>query len=169
MPPPPRPPELVRISERAMAREPRDRFASVADLVDELRHFSHGGGPPSIRVAAGATIIAEGETSDAVFLIQSGRCEAYVTREGRRQRLEELVPGDSFGEGALLASARRLVGVAALTDAALLRVPTGILQHELNALSPWVRILLKALVRRTRALRKHEIDGVLSRRRWRLW
>ncbi len=164
---PPRPAELIRIIDRAMARDPADRYPGVEDLASDLRRFLHGGDPASVRVAAGTTIIAEGESADAAFFIQSGRCEVFVTKGGSRTRIEELVAGDCFGEGALLASARRLVGVATLTDTVILKIPAELLKHEMTMVRPWVRSLLKGLAGRVRSLREHQIGGVRTRRWWR--
>lgn len=165
----PRPLELIRVVQRAMARDPGERYASVEDLAADLRRFLHGGASPVVRVAAGTTIIAEGQAADSMFMIQSGRCETFVADGDRRVRLGELAEGDFFGEGALLAAERRLVGVAALTDVVLLEVPAATLSQELGALRPWVRSLLRELVRRTRSMQQREIGRASGRRRWRLW
>jgi len=162
----PRPAELIRIAERAMAGSPGQRYQGVEEMAGELEQFLRGGAPPCVPVAAGATIVAEGEAADAVYLIQSGECEAFVTRGGRRVRLEKLQEGDFFGEGALLPRARRLVGVVALTDVTLLRVSGTILAHELGAQRPWVRVLLKGLARRARSHREHEVRATPGARRW---
>lgn len=162
----PRPVELLRILERAMSWSPGQRYQSVEDMAAELKQFLRGGAPPSLRFAAGATIVGEGETADAVYVIESGRCEVYVTRPGGRTRLEELGPGELFGEGALLPLSRRLVGVAALTDVVLLRVPATLLDHELGAQRPWLGALLKALARRVRSHRERELGRARPGKRW---
>ena len=65
-----------------------------------------------VRVAAGKTLISEGETGHEFFVILSGT--AKVTRRGRK--IATLGPGDAFGELALLEKAPRNASVVAETD-----------------------------------------------------
>lgn len=165
----PRPAELVAIIERALAWSPGQRYQSVEEMADELKRVLRGGAPPSVRFEAGAIIVAEGETADAAYLVESGQCEVFVTRGGRRVRLEQLEVGDLFGEGALLPLTRRLVGVAAVTAVTLLRVPGTMLDHEFGSRRPWVSALIKGLARRARTHRERELRARPGRRWWRPW
>lgn len=63
-------------------------------------------------VAAGAPVTSEGGPGDAFFVIESGEAEVAVegTPRGR------LVPGDYFGEIALLLGSNRTATVTAVTD-----------------------------------------------------
>ncbi len=68
----PRPFELIRIVERAMARDPADRHVRVEDLAGDLRRFLHGGGGPALRVAVVALQVAiapSGEALGAAVLV----------------------------------------------------------------------------------------------------
>lgn len=78
--------------------------ATTQDLVDGLL--------TPIRVRAGRALIAEGSVGREFFVIAEGRAE--VRRDG--QVMNELGPGDYFGELALLGSARRTASVVAVTD-----------------------------------------------------
>lgn len=75
-----------------------------------------------IRVARDQVIIRQGAQGDHYYLIESGR--AAVAREvaGASLPLAELVPGDAFGEEALLASASRNATVTMKSDGVLLRL-----------------------------------------------
>jgi hypothetical protein len=70
----------------------------------------------SVSVAAGATILAEGDTSDRFYLIVSGAVD--VTKDGRLLRIEH--PGDFFGEIGLLRDVPRTATIGALEATELL-------------------------------------------------
>jgi MFS family permease len=69
-------------------------------------------------VAAGTDVFRKGDPGDEFYVIESGR--AAVIDDGHQVR--ELVPGDAFGEIALLRSAPRTATVHALEDTALAAV-----------------------------------------------
>ena len=73
---------------------------------------------------AGETIIKQGEEGDFFYVTVSGRCS--VTRETPLNRdgikLAELVPGDTFGEEALISEAKRNATISALPDVVLMRL-----------------------------------------------
>jgi CRP-like cAMP-binding protein len=76
---------------------------------DELRKLSRR--TTDIPIAAGHTLVKEGERGLEFFVIVSGR--AKVSRKGRK--VGELGPGEFFGELALLIDAGRNATVTALT------------------------------------------------------
>jgi CRP/FNR family transcriptional regulator, cyclic AMP receptor protein len=64
----------------------------------------------------GATVVAEGERGDRLYLIESGRAEVSTPGATNTVTLAQLDPGDMFGEIALLAPSRkRQATVTALT------------------------------------------------------
>ena len=73
---------------------------------------------------AGETVISQGQDGDYFYVIVSGKC--LVTRETPLNRtglkLAELGTGDTFGEEALLAVAKRNATVSMLTDGVLMRL-----------------------------------------------
>jgi CRP-like cAMP-binding protein len=73
---------------------------------------------------AGEVVIKQGDEGDYFYIIVSGRC--VVTRETPLNRdgikLAELSVGDTFGEEALIAEAKRNATVTMLTDGVLMRL-----------------------------------------------
>jgi len=146
----PQPPELCRITMRALATRPADRYASVVELQGELEQFMRGGGWLETRsYEPGAQIIREGDDADEAFIIVSGTCEAYRTVRGKRTALQRMGPGQIFGETVLLTGRKRQASVSAV-DAVTLKVIT---RHALDcelAGSAWVKTFVTVLAERFR-------------------
>jgi len=73
---------------------------------------------------AGEVVIKQGEEGDFFYIIVQGKCtvtrETPMSREGIK--LAELGVGDTFGEEALIAEAKRNATVTMLTDGVLMRL-----------------------------------------------
>ncbi len=90
---------------------PAEHYGRLRDLCDEVR-FDFGD-----------IIVRQGEAADAFFVLVSGR--ARVLKEsagGGETSLNRLVPGDEFGEGALLSGGVRGATVRASTTVEALRL-----------------------------------------------
>jgi uncharacterized protein len=83
---------------------PRESLGLIAPLLEE------------ITVAAGETVIERGEMDDAMYIIESGR---MIVHDGERE-LNNLGPGDVFGEMAVLDPEPRSASVTALEASVLL-------------------------------------------------
>lgn len=73
-------------------------------------------------VAAGETIVRQGEAADGYYVILSGEAEVWQADEetGAPALVNRLVDGDSFGEEALLADCSRTASVTMTTPGCLL-------------------------------------------------
>ena len=100
-----------------MAREQAITFL-LAERADE-------GGVEFRRVAAGETIVAEGDTAAAFYIVRLGTVKVFTTSGGGEQVLRLLTAGDYFGEAALLSDrpGLRTASVAALDPVEVVRVP----------------------------------------------
>lgn len=90
---------------------------------------------------AGEVIIKQGDEGDYFYAIVSGKCvvtrETPLNKEGIK--LAELGVGDTFGEEALIAEAKRNATVAMLTDGALMRLNKSDFRELMNEpLLQWV-------------------------------
>ncbi len=74
------------------------------------------------RYAPGQPVISQGEIGDSFFIIKEGRLDVLVTREGQKNKVAELGPGEYFGEIALLLDVPRTADVVARTECLVLRL-----------------------------------------------
>ena len=101
--------------------------------------------------AFGDWIVREGAAADAWYVLVSGRARVVKSGpDGRELALNRLLPGEAFGESALLDGGVRQAGVRASTAVEVLRLPSRYVQ-ALVAEFPALRDAL-ALLARWRAL-----------------
>jgi predicted acylesterase/phospholipase RssA/CRP-like cAMP-binding protein len=94
----------------------KTRFEEGDALLDELevRHL-----------AGGEWLMQQGDPGDALFFLVRGRLQAWAKDAQGHHRgrfLNEIVPGDSVGELAMLTGAPRAVGIQAIRDSLLIRL-----------------------------------------------
>lgn len=145
--------ELERIVLRAMAPAPKDRYASVAALKDDVVKFMRGGAEfPRRSFAAGEAIVREGEPGEAAYIIVDGHCDIMKSS----QVVQRLGPGAVFGEMAILTRGPRTATVIAAEPTTVLVVTSAVLEQEMAALKPWMATLLESLAHRFRDADKAE-------------
>lgn len=143
------PPLLCRIAMRALAEKVEDRYRSVAELKREVEAFLRGGGWfAEQHFPAGATIIVEGDSADAAYIITEGRCALHKRAErGESRFVCELGPGEVFGEAAIFTSSPRTGTITAQTDVTALVVTRAALERELDR-SLWLGAFVRAIAQR---------------------
>jgi len=77
-----------------------------------------------LEMNVGDTVIKQGDVGDHYYIIQEGRCEVTRSPESSNKeiKLAELKAGDSFGEEALLADAKRNASITMLSDGILMQL-----------------------------------------------
>ena len=146
------PPRLCEIAMRALAANPADRHASVADLTRDLRDFLDGGGAwlATRRFEAGEALLREGEAPGVAYLLTEGRVQVHREGPRGRERVRSIGPGEIVGEMALVTGRPRSASAVA-TEAGEARVITrAAWTGELS--TEWSRALVIALADRFHAL-----------------
>jgi serine/threonine protein kinase len=145
------PPALCRVAEKAMARKPEDRYASILEMKHELETFVNGGYQlPTRTYPANTPIIAERGHGDEVFIIEKGSCRVSKKIGGTERVLREMGPGGVFGETAALAGGVRTATVTAIDEVTVRVVSKKILDEYLGP-DTWIGALVVALAHRFRA------------------
>jgi CRP-like cAMP-binding protein len=73
--------------------------------------------------ATGQVLLKEGDSSDFVLLVLSGKLEVFVERDGQHLVLTDASPGTILGELAMLCGTPRSASVQAKEDSAVLEWP----------------------------------------------
>jgi serine/threonine-protein kinase len=119
-------------------------LASLAEPADDAAAFG-----PRVSFPAGTTIIAEGRSVDAGYVVLNGRC-VESRGGGGTERTRQIEAGDAFGELAVLSGSPgqpSAVTVRAATDVELLVVRSESVSTEL-ASSSWMGPFMRALAKR---------------------
>lgn len=76
-----------------------------------------------LRVGAGEVVVEQGDDGDALFVVREGGVRVERREGDNRRTLDELGPGEIFGEIALLAGVARTATVITTAETMLLRLP----------------------------------------------
>jgi serine/threonine-protein kinase len=126
---------------------PQSAVGSILDLPPVQRFLRGGAFFVQKTFAAGATIVREGEPSDAAYIVTKGNCEAFRTVDGRRVVLRRIGPGEVFGDIAAFTREPRVATVVALDEVKAAVVARDVLEQELDS---WLGALVSAIVGRFR-------------------
>lgn len=148
---------LSRIAMKAMARDPAQRYQSVAEMRRDVERYLRGTDRFQTRVyAPGERIVVEGEPGDCAFIITAGKCVAYKTVMGTRMVLREMTAGEVFGETAVFTARSRTATVEAVDETTVMVVTRESIGEQLGA-NAWLGAFVRALAQRFR-----EIDERLT-------
>jgi MFS family permease len=113
------------------------RVAALAPVVDELRATALFALAPyatverlaaaatAVEVRSGSVVVREGDPSDFVYVVASGRLAVSVRAGDHRREVIELGARDWFGEIGVLGATERTATVRVVADARLWRIPAG--------------------------------------------
>ncbi len=145
---------------RVVDREAAARLVELAPRIEMLRRlgiFADASRPGLESLAAsaetqhlppGTTIVEEGETSDALYVITEGQVDVSAQGElPAPEHLRTLGPGEYFGEIGLLAHGPRTATVRATTDVVVERIPGEDFLAALNETRPTAAFMEVARMR----------------------
>lgn len=100
-----------------------------------------------------AILINEGDRSDSLYVIESGKVKVFVSdEEGREMILNILAPGDYFGELALIDDAPRSASVMTLQPTKLVMISRADFQQCLRDSPEMAYNLIRNMAQRIRGL-----------------
>ena len=106
----------------------------------------------------GDTIVKEGEQAVAFFVIVKGKVEVSHTTGSRASKLNDLAPGDAFGEMSLLDGGPRAATVKALEDTTCLVLSRWDFVAELRT-NPHIAVAMLPIL----SLRLREVESKLAK------
>lgn len=106
----------------------------------------------------GKTIIEEGASGDEVYLIRSGTVEISKTIKGKKCIIATLDAGELFGELSFFHGAKRTATARAVGKTCVEIIDRAYLNDEFNKLSPELRAILEALVKRFQQTISRAVD-----------
>ena len=96
----------------------------------------------------GQIIFEEGNSGDWMYVVLSGNVEISKTVGGKKVIIKKLQPEEVFGELGFLGSIKRTATVRAVGETTVGVIDREFLTREFNKLSPEVRDILIAMVKR---------------------
>jgi len=122
-----------------------DELLDVIDLRDFARHAVTREFPKN------SVIVRDGERTDSLYIIVSGRVKIYVSEEGKEIVLNESGPGEYFGE-MVLDEGPRSASVMTLVPTQFLVVPKEDFKEFVTKSPEFALNLILKLIKRVRAL-----------------
>jgi len=109
-----------------------------------------------------AVVVSEGEATDSLYILLSGRVKAYVSEEdGREVVLNTVGVGDYFGE-LVLDGGPRSASIMTLEPCRFFVIPRGDIEGLLDRNSAFARHLIHVLIGKVRSLTQKVLDLALK-------
>jgi serine/threonine-protein kinase len=141
---------LVRITMKAMSKDPAERYQTVKELKRDLERYLEGSERfPGRTYKPGELIVREGDHGDEAFIIRAGNCRVFKTINGEKIERRILGEGDVFGETAILTNKPRSASVEAVDNVTVAVVKSQYFEEELGVGS-WLGPFIRALAERFR-------------------
>lgn len=101
-------------------------------------------------IKAGEYIFHEGENAECAFIIESGRVQITIKKDGEDVTVAVLEPGELFGEMAIIDGLPRSASAFAMEDCHLSVISKDILNQRVHSSEPIIRMLISILIKRIR-------------------
>jgi CRP-like cAMP-binding protein len=109
------------------------------------------------------TIFRQGDPSDAVFYIQSGKVKTtVVSEEGKEAVVAILDTGDFFGEGCLTGQPQRLSTVSALTECVIVRISKTDITRVIHEEPAFAELFIAHLLARNSRVEEDLVDQLFN-------
>src|SRR5579864_3080484 len=116
-----------------------------------------------VSFAKKSTIFAQGDATDGLFFIQTGKVQLSVVSEsGKEATLGILGEGDFFGEGGLAGQTVRMSSATAMTESVLLHVEKKAMMRALSLEPKLSALFLKYLLKRNIRYQDDLVDQLFN-------
>ena len=108
-------------------------------------------------------IFRQGDPSDAVFYIQSGKVKTTVVSEQGKEAVVALLgTGDFFGEGCLTGQPQRLATVSALTECVIVRISKTDITRVIHEEPAFAELFIAHLLARNSRVEEDLVDQLFN-------
>jgi CRP/FNR family transcriptional regulator, cyclic AMP receptor protein len=108
-------------------------------------------------------VFRQGDPSDSVFFIQSGKVKKIVVSEQGKEAVVALLgPGDFFGEGCLAGEARRLATVSAMTKCVIARISKADITRVIHEEPAFAELFIAHLLARNSRIEEDLVDQLFN-------
>ncbi len=98
-----------------------------------------------VKLKKGTVLFQEGDESDAMYVIKTGRIEITKSKGTKDIILAELKPGEMLGEMAFFDNKPRSAGARAATDAEVIALPFSALHAQFKTFPEWLKAMVKTV------------------------
>lgn len=113
--------------------------------------------------STGESIFSQGDTSNAVFYIQSGKVKlTVVSMSGKEAVIAHLPEGSFFGEAALAGESNRMASACALEASTIVRIEKTVMQDLLHREPGFAQQLLAHLLTRNMRMQADLVDHLFN-------
>jgi CRP/FNR family cyclic AMP-dependent transcriptional regulator len=111
----------------------------------------------------GESVFSQGDTSNAVFFIQSGKVKlTVVSMSGKEAVIAHLPEGSFFGEAALAGESHRMASACALESSTIVRIEKTVMQDLLHREPEFAQQLLAHLLTRNMRMQADLVDHLFN-------
>lgn len=140
---------LSRLCDKMLQKYPPDRYQTFDEVREAIENYQRSAaGFPTKSYKAGEVIFHEGDPSDYVCIVVSGRVRIMVNNNGQQTEIVQIGPGQPFGELAALTGNLRTATAIAAEKSVIRVISREDIATEIDKLSPWVGGIIRALTER---------------------
>lgn len=103
-----------------------------------------------LSLGPGDVIMKEGEVSDSIYFVQSGKLNVFIRKDGHPEKVGTVQEGELVGEMAYIEKKPRSATVIAATSCELIKVSRDAFETAMTSQPPWLQAFIHGLVRRVR-------------------
>lgn len=94
----------------------------------------------------GKTLFHEGDSGDAMYIVESGAVTIVKSIEGAEVCLATLRQGELFGEMAIIDGSPRMASAVVEEDCVLIRIPHDLLESKMRKFDPFLKAMVNILI-----------------------